>query len=139
MAIKTPDILPGEKGYVSKKEKGIIKKTRDRKERTIKRKKDMIIGKIKTGYKAYRIGKLTITPKKERKYPVWRYSRKIGEILISDKGTPEESVCLTFNRLSGIGNYKHLIQDVDFQLEWATREQELLMRSEEHTSELQSH
>jgi hypothetical protein len=34
---------------------------------------------------------------------------------------------MSFKRLGGIGNYKHLIQDADFQLEWATREQELLI------------
>ncbi len=130
MAIKTPDILPGEKGYISKKEKTTTRKLMERKERIIRRKKDVIIGKIKTGAKGYRVGKLAITPRKERRYPIWRYSRKIGELLVSDKGTPDEKVTLTFNRLGGIGNYKHLIQDADFQLEWATREQELLITQE---------
>ena len=127
MAIKTPDILPGETGYISRKEKTAKKKSTDRKSRDIQRKKEMTIGRIKTGAKGYRIGKLTITPRKERKYPIWRYSRKIGEIIVTNKDTPEEEVTLTFNRLGGIGNHKHLIQDADFQLQWAIREQELLM------------
>ncbi len=127
MTIKTPNILPGEKGYISKKDKTIAKKSAEKKEWAIRRKKDLMIGKIKAGAKAYRIGKLTITPRKEKKYPIWRYSRKIGEIIISNINTAEETITLTFNRLGGIGNYKHLIQDADFQLQWAIREQELLM------------
>ena len=127
MAIKTPDILPGEKGYVSKKEKTAKRKSTEKKSRATQRKKDTTIGKIKTGKKGYRIGKLIITPRKERKYPIWRYSRKIGEILVKHKDTPQEEVTLKFNRLGGIGNHKHLIQDADFQLQWAIREQELLM------------
>ena len=127
MAIKTPDILPGEKGYISKKEKTAKRKSTEKKSRATQRKKDITIGKIKTGKKGYRIGKLTITPRKERKYPIWRYSRKIGEILVKHKDTPEEKITLKFNRLGGIGNHKHLIQDADFQLQWAIREQELLI------------
>jgi len=123
MAIKTPNILPGEKGYVSKKEKTAKRKDSEKRTKAVKRKKDKIIGKIKTGAKGYRIGKLTVTPRKERRYPLWRYSKKIGEIIV----TPEEEISLTFNRLGGIGNFKHLIQDADFQLQWAIREQELLM------------
>ena len=127
MAIKTPDILPGEKGYVSKKEKTAAKKSIDRKVHTAQRKKEMSTGKIKAGSKAYRIGKPKTTPRKEKKYPIWRYSKKIGEITVSDKDTFKEVVELKFNRLGGIGNHKHLIQDADFQLQWAIREQELLM------------
>ena len=127
MVIKTPDILPGEKGYISKKDKTTAKKSTEKKARAIQRKKDMSIGKIKTGAKAYRIGKLTITPRKERKYPIWRYSKKIGEIIVTNKDTSKEKITLKFNRLGGIGNFKHLIQDADFQLQWAIREQELLM------------
>jgi len=123
MAIKTPDILPGEEGYVSKKEKTVKRKETERKIKTVQRKKDKIIGKIRPGAKGYRIGKLTITPRKEKKYPLWRYSKQIGEILIS----PEGEIELTFKRLGGIGNFKHLIQDADFQLQWAIREQELLI------------
>jgi len=123
MAIKTPDVLPGEKGYISRKEKTAKRKDSEKRTKAVKRKKDKIIGKIKTGSKGYRVGKLTITPRKERKYPLWRYSKKIGEIIV----TPEEEITLTFNRLGGIGNFKHLIQDADFQLQWAIREQELLM------------
>lgn len=127
MAIKTPQILPGEKGYVSKKEKTLRKKTTEKKIRRAVRKKEIIIGKIKTGSKGYRIGKQVTTPRKEKKYAVWRYSKKIGEILVKNKDTPDEEITLTFRRFGGIGNYKHLIQDADFQLQWAIREQELLM------------
>ena len=127
MAIKTPTILPGEKGYISKKEKTAKKKFKEKTANKRQRKKDITIGKIKTGAKGYRIGKLTITPKKEYKYPIWRYSKKIGEIIVKHKDTPEEEVNLKFNRLGGIGNHKHLIQDADFQFQWTVREQELLM------------
>ena len=131
MAIVTPKILPGEKGYISKKEKTAKKKTGEKRERAAERKKDSLIGKIKTGGKGYRIGKSKTTPRKDKKYPIWRFSRKIGEIVVSNKDTPEEDIELTFNRLGGIGNYKHLIQDADFQLKWAIREQELLMTQKE--------
>ena len=127
MPIKTPDILPGEKGYISRRDKTVMRKFTEKRTKAKQRKKDLTIGKIKVGAKAYRIGKLTITPRKERKYPIWRYSRKIGEIIITDKDTAKKEIILKFNRLGGIGNYKHLIQDADFQLQWAIREQELLM------------
>ena len=123
MAIKTPKLLPGEKGYVSKKEKTAKEKEIRKKTKAAQRKKDKTIGKIKTGGKGYRIGKVSITPRKERKYPIWRYSKRIGEILVNPSG----ETTLTFRRLGGIGNFKHLIQDADFQLRWAIREQELLM------------
>lgn len=127
MGIQTPNLLPGEEGYVSKKERTIRKKVVEKKERMVQRKKDMTIGKIRTGSKGYRIGKPTMTPRKEKKYPLWRYSKKIGEILVENKDTPEEKASISFRRLGGIGNYKHLIQDADFQMDWAIREQELLM------------
>lgn len=127
MAIKTPSILPGEKGYISRKEKTATKKSTEKKVRAVQRKKDISIGKIKTGSKGYRIGKSSTTPRKEKKYPIWRYSRKIGELVVKHKDTPEEEVTLKFNRLGGIGNHRHLIQDADLQLQWAIREQELLM------------
>ena len=127
MAIKTPDILPGEKGYISRKQKTATKKSGEKKTRAVQRKKDMTIGKIKTGGKGYRIGRPSTTHRKEIKYPVWRYSRRIGEISILNRDTPEEEVSMKFNRLGGIGNHKHLIQDVDFQRQWLIREQELLM------------
>ncbi len=126
MAIKTPQILPGEKGYISKKEKTATRKESEKRIKTVQRKKDKIIGKIKLGAKRYRIGRLSITPRKEKKYPIWKYSKKIGEIIVS----PENEIELTFKRLGGIGNFKHLIQDADFQLQWAIREQELLMTQE---------
>jgi hypothetical protein len=127
MVIKTPNILPGEPGYVSKKERTAKKKVSEKRAKKREIKEDLKIGKIKTGAKGYRIGRSSISPRGEKKYPVWRYGKRIGEILITDRGTSDEEVTLTFNRLGGIGNYKHLIQDADFQLEWATREQELLM------------
>jgi len=114
MPIKTPDILPGEKGYISKKEKTTKKKLKEKIEKTKQRKKETTIGKIKT------------TPNKEKKYPIWRYSKKIGEIIVKNKGAKEE-INLKFNRFGGIGNHKHLIQDADFQFQWTIREQELLM------------
>ena len=123
MSIKTPDILPGEKGYVPKKERAAKRKETEKKAKAVQRKKDKIIGKIRAGPKGYRIGKMSLTPRKEKKYPIWRYAKKIGEIIIS----PEGEIELTFKRLGGIGNFKHLIQDADFQLQWAIREQELLM------------
>ncbi len=130
MAIVTPKILPGEKGYVSKKEKTAKKKQAEKRTKAVQRKRDKSIGKMKTGARGYRIGKVSITPRKERKYPIWRYSKKIGELLVQNKDTPEEEVTLEFKRLGGIGNHKHLIQDADFQLQWAIREQELLMTQE---------
>lgn len=126
MAIKTPKILPGEKGYISKKDKTAKRKVIEKKKNTIQRKKDKIIGDIKPGAKGYRIGKLSISPQKEKKYPIWRYSKRIGEITISPSG----EIDFTFKRLGGIGNHRHLIQDADFQLQWAIREQELLMTQE---------
>lgn len=130
MAIKTPDLLPGEKGYISKKEKTSKKKFIEKVMRKATRKKEMAIGKIKLGAKGYRIGKPKTTPKKGKKCLVWRYSRRIGEIIVTEKDTPNENVSLKFNRLGGIGNFKHLIQDADFQMDWLVREQELLMTQE---------
>ena len=43
------------------------------------------------------------------------------------RSTPKEEIKLKFYRLGGVGNYKHLIQDADFQMQWAIREQELLI------------
>lgn len=125
--MKTPSLLPGEEGYISKKEKNIQKKLTEKISRNTLRKKETTIGKIRTGAKGYRIGKPVITPRKEKKYPIWRYSKKIGEILVKNRDTPYEEIILAFRRFGGIGNYKHLIQDADFQLQLAIREQELLM------------
>jgi len=130
MAIKTPNILPGEKGYIPKKERTAARKATEKVARKSAYKKEMTLGKIKTGFKGYRIGKPSVTPKKEKKYPIWRYSKKIGEIFIKNRDTPEEEIILKFNRFGGVGNYKHLIQDIDFQKEWMIREQELLMTQE---------
>jgi len=131
MVIKTPDILPGEKGYISKSEKTTKKKTAEKTAKKKARIQEQTIGKIKTGKKGYRIGKSSTTPRKEKKYPIWRYSKRIGEILVKGKDQPDEKITMKFNRFGGIGNYKHLIQDADFQLHWAIREQELLMTQKE--------
>jgi len=127
MAIKTPDILPGEEGYIPKKERTKEKKLNEKKERKVREKKDIEIGNIKTGYKGYRIGRPTITPRKEKKYIIWRFTKKIGEIIVSTEG----KISLNFFRFGGVGSYKSLIQDVDFQKRWAIREQELLMTQKE--------
>ena len=127
MAIKTPNFLPGEEGYVSKKEMTKERKTEEKKAKKIIRKKEMTIGKIKTGSKGYRIGRSATTPQRGNKYPIWRYSKNIGEIIVKNKDSSDEEILLTFRRFGGIGNHKHLIQDSDFQLQWAIREQELLM------------
>ena len=127
MPIKTPDILPGEKGYVPKKERTAKKKQFEKTTKKRALKKDLTIGKIKPGKGGYRIGRPMTIPNKGRKYPIWRYSKKIGEILVKNKGLPDEEVSFSFNRLGGIGSHRHLIQDADFRLQWATREQELLI------------
>jgi len=127
MAIKTPSILPGEEGYIPKKERTALRRLGEKRKKSNSMKKDLKIGKIKTGSKGYRIGRVVTTPRKEKKYPIWRYSKRIGEILVKNKDTPEEEIYLKFKRLGGVGSYKHLIQDADFQLKWATKEQELLI------------
>jgi len=127
MAIKTPDILPGEPGYIPKKERTAKRKLKEKKARRATTKKETSVGKIKTGGSGIRIGKPKTTPRGEKKYPVWRYSRRIGEITVKNKDLPNEEIVLRFHRLGGIGNYKNLIQDADFQMKWAIKEQELLM------------
>ncbi len=126
MAIKTPKFLPGEKGYIPKKERTKQKKEKERKNKKANRKKEYAIGKISLG-KGIRLGRPVTTPRKEKKYIIWKYKKKIGEILVKNKGSENEKVYLKFNRFGGIGSFKHLIQDSDFQLEWAVREQELLI------------
>ena len=127
MAIKTPDILPGEPGYISKKERTEKKKVIEKTARKKAQKKELQIGKIKTGSKGYRIGRPMTLPNKAKKYPIWRYSRRIGEILVQNKDMSDEVIELSFNRLGSIGSHKHLIQDADFRKEWMIREQELLI------------
>jgi hypothetical protein len=127
MAIKTPEILPGEPGYVSKRERTKEKKDIEKNEKKIAEKKEVQIGNIKTGSKGYRIGRPSTTPRKEKKYLIWRFTKKIGEIAVSEDG----EINLKFFRFGGIGNYKALIQDVDFQRRWMIREQELLLTQKE--------
>ena len=126
MAIRTPDILPGEPGYISKKERTAKKKVTERKKHTKARAKSKIIGKIKAGSKGFRIGRPITTPRKEQKYPLWKFKRKIGEIIVSNKDSSEEKISMKFFRFGGIGNFKHLIQDADFQKRWSKKEKELL-------------
>jgi len=130
MAIKTADILPGEPGYIPKREKTLAKKEALKKARKVDAKRDISIGKIRTGSKGYRIGRSKNTVKGEKKYPVWRYMKKIGELTVRNYGTPAEEAELKFNRLGGVGNFKHLIQDADFQMKWKIREQELLINQD---------
>jgi hypothetical protein len=127
MAIKTPKFLPGEKGYIPKKERTAARKSSEKRKKSVSRKKEMSIGKIKTGSKGFRIGRPTTTTQGGKKYPIWKFRRRIGEIYVSDKDSDNEGITVKFLRLGGIGNYKHLIQDADFQMQWAIREQELLM------------
>lgn len=127
MAIKTPDILPGEPGYVSKKERTAKKKVAEKTARKKTQRKELTIGKITTGGNGYRIGRPATLPNKSKRYPIWRYSKKIGEIMVRNKDSENEQIELTFNRLGGIGNHRHLMQDSDFRMQWMIREQELLM------------
>ncbi len=128
--IITPDILPGEPGWKELKEERIQKKVTQKK-KTISGKAPIIIGKIKLGDSAFRLGRVNQNFKGEKKYVIWRYKRKIGEVQIKniESGSPE--YILKFTRLGGIGNYRHLIQDADFQLDWMTREQELIITQQE--------
>jgi hypothetical protein len=126
--IVTPTVLPGEPGWEKLKEKK--ERAKSEKTRVAKKKAPLKIGNITMGDKAFRLGRATQNIKGDRKYAIWRYKRKIGEIMI--KGPEDNSeVSLKLTRLGGIGNYKHLIQDADFQLSWMTREQELLMTQKE--------
>jgi len=127
MAIKTPDILPGEPGWEELQEKK--KKAREKRTGIKKdgKKTPESVGKIILGSPAFRFGKPHQTFKGDKKLFLWRYKRKIAELSIANPGKENEKIELKFIRLGGIGNYKHLIQDADFQLEWMTREQELLI------------
>jgi len=126
MAIKTPKFLPGERGYIPKRERTKKQKEKEKKGKKAKKRRELFIGKIKIG-KGIRLGRPVTNPRKEKKYIIWKYKKKIGEMLVKNKDTPEEKIILKFNRFGGIGSFKHLIQDSDFQLDWMVREQELLM------------
>ncbi|MFH1451589.1 MAG: hypothetical protein ABIF88_00240 [archaeon] len=131
MAIKTPDILPGEKGYIPRKEKTALRKQKEKFYNKKQKKLENAIGKIKLGSNGFRLGKPTTIPSGEKKYILWRYAKRIGEIRVKNKGTAEEKITMKYHRLGGIGNFKHLIQDADFQLKWVIREQELLLTQSE--------
>lgn len=124
--IVTPDILPGEPGWkelqtAKDKEKNKQKKT------TTSRKTPAKVGKITVGDSAFRFGRASQNFKGDKKYMIWRYKRKVGELLVEKPESESPKYSLKLTRLGGIGNYKHLIQDANFQLAWLTREQELLM------------
>jgi hypothetical protein len=123
MTIKTPAILPGEPGYISRRERVATHKDKQKRKRQAFDTADKAIKNIRIGANAYRIGKISITAGKKKCLPIWRYSKKIGEILIF----PDNTITLIFRRFGGIGNHKHLIQDADFQLQWKAREQKLLI------------
>ncbi len=125
MAIKTPSILPGEQGWEEykknkKKENKEIKKESSGKKRIPEK-----IGNITLGDKSFRFGLPFNTYKEETKFFIWRYKRKIGEIIVKKNGD-EEEIILTFFRIKRMGNFKDLITDSDFQKEWSSKEIELL-------------
>ncbi len=126
MAIKTPDILPGEPGWEKLQKKKQSKKKEQASSTKSKKKAPTKIGKIVLGEKAFRFGLPFTTHKKETKYFIWRYRRKIGEVIVTNIGENDESIELSLIRLKGVGNFKSLIDDVDFQKQWESREQELL-------------
>lgn len=121
MAIKTPSILPGEPGYISKKDRREKEKIKEKKQKS-REKIPVQIKNITLGSKSFRISRPTITPRKEKKFFIWRYNKKIGEIIL----TSDDEVSLKFFRFGGVANYKNLIQDADFQRRWTAKEQELL-------------
>ncbi len=126
--IITPSILPGEKGWEAQQKRKAEEKIAKRETRKANPPRaPKSVGNIKSGGKGLRIGRPNETYKGEMKYPIWRFKRKVGEIVVKNSGTEDEEITLTFQRLGGMGNHKHLIQDADFQLEWMTREQELLI------------
>lgn len=131
MAIKTPDILPGEPGweeYITKKKKA-KEKARSKNKQPLKRAPKQV-GNIQTGGGGLRIGRETSTYDGKKKYPVWRYRRQIGEIII-DNEENDSKISLSFIRMGGGGNFRHLIQDPDFQKKWNAREEELLSSQSE--------
>ena len=129
--ISTPDILPGEPGWEELQEKKKKEKEKKDEKKVDKRKAPVQIGNIVPGEAFYRIGRPIVNFKGDKKYFVWRYKRKIGEIRVENPGGDDERIKLGFVRLGGIGNFKHLIQDADFRLKWLTREQELLIMQKE--------
>ncbi|MGK0208774.1 MAG: hypothetical protein ACI83O_000028 [Patescibacteria group bacterium] len=128
--IITPSILPGEKGWEAQQKKKLAAKMINRVTK-VPIKAPTQVGAILLGDKAFRFGRGSVNFKGDKKYAVWRYKRKIGEINVMNPDTTNQVIDLKFERLGGIGNHKHLIQDADFQLEWMTREQELLMTQKE--------
>jgi hypothetical protein len=130
MPIKTPDILPGEPGwekYIAKKKKAKEKAKAQTKK--VVKKAPKKIGNIEAGGNGIRIGREVKTYDGRKKYPIWRYRRKIGEISV-DGGEESQNISLSFVRMGAGGNHRHLIQDVDFQKKWDEKEEELLRTQE---------
>jgi len=127
--ITTPDILPGEPGWeelqAKKKKAKELAKSKNKK---VVKKAPKEIGNIKTGNGGLRIGREIRTYTGVKKYPVWRYRRQVGEIIVKNSETEngEDEISLTFMRLGSIANHRRLIQDADFQKKWDAKEQELL-------------
>jgi len=125
--IQTPDILPGEPGweeYIAKKKKAKDKIKAAKKKTPKKAPKE--IGNIKAGGNGLRIGREVKTYTGDKKYPVWRYRRQVGEIIVDKEG----EVSLSFIRLGSVANHRRLIQDIDFQKKWTAKEKELLSSQE---------
>ena len=124
--IVTPDILPGEPGW----EKLQAKKKREKEKAKLKskvlvKKAPKKIGNITTGGNGLRIGREIKTYTGKRRYPVWRYRRQVGEIVVENEEN-NSKISLSFIRLGGKVNHQNLIQDLDFQKKWNKRKKELL-------------
>jgi hypothetical protein len=125
--ITTPDILPGEPGwdkYIADKKKA--KEATRLKTKKVVKKAPRKVGNISTGNGGLRIGREVRTYTGVKKYPVWRYRRQVGEIVVDTDDDGKEEIELTFIRLGSIANHRRLIQDVDFQKKWDAKEKELL-------------
>ena len=119
MVIKTPNILPGEPGWEERK---ITKKSVQIKEKVSKKRTPEQVGNIVLGSKMLRFGLPLKNYKGETKYYIWKFKIKIGEVTV-DKN---DKISLEFFKFKRIGNYRDLINDVDFQKKWVERENELL-------------
>jgi hypothetical protein len=124
--IITPDILPGEPGwekYIAKKKKS--KERAKLKVKKVVKKAPKKVGNIEIGGNGLRIGREVKTYDGRKKYPIWRYRRRVGEIIIENEENGSK-ISLSFARIGGNANYRNLIQDSDFQKKWNAKEEELL-------------
>ncbi len=121
MSIKTPSILPGEPGWEEYQKAKQEKKIQKKQEKKVSKKRTPTqVGNIVLG-KGFRFGIPFKTYKGETKYYVWKFKTKIAEITETTKG----EISLEFFRFKKIGNYRDLINDADFQVNWKNREEEL--------------